>query len=322
MLKKALNAKFEPTVEETAAFKILETVMMSGQRTFTEQPNINNDVWVCCNTVKGQRQMVIVENYDLGKKLAIENGWVVDSGGRLSVTSSGENALAQNKAGTYKRPATGTLLDRGKKWAANNPLLVTLFTLLTIGTLVLTALNGVFDLSTKIGALFKPPSTEVKNLPDQSKSDFSLNLVYPENPALVIANPTDKVTREIKYAFALWNLSSTSMEPLPIRIQTFDWIGPHQSGGPQRVFEPTFNLKVGDHIIGSMAASCPDGVRGHTYLVSIIWGKGGWIAELEGERSGSLVCPEGKITPESLSSFVKRIEATPKTLRKQIQMPQ
>lgn len=319
---KALSKKFEPTVEEQAAFEILDTVLISGQRTFTEQPNIKNEIWVCCNTTNDQRQMVIVNNYDLGKKLAIDNDWVVDSGGRLSVTSAGETALAQKKAGTYKRPVTGTLLDRGKRWAADNPFLVSLFVLLTIGTLVLTALNGAFDVWTKIEALFKPLAKEVKTLTDQVKSDFSLNLVYPENPALVISNPTDKVIREIKYAFALWNLSSNSIEPLPIRVATFDWIGPHQSGGPQRIFDPAFNLKEGDHIIGSMAASCPDGYRGRTYLVSIVWGKGGWIAELEKERSGSLVCPDGKITPESLSIFAKRIELTPKSLRKQIEIPE
>jgi|GEM_PF-4166607 len=315
---KALKAKFVPTVEETAAFGILETVMMSGQRNFTEQPNINNDVWVRCSSPTGKTQMVIVANYDLGKKLAIDNGWVVDSNGRLSVTSLGETALAQRTAGTYKRLEAGTFLDRGKKWAANNLLLVGLFGFLTISTLILTALNGAFDVWTKFGALFRPPSTEIKALPDQVKSDFSLNLVYPESPALVISNPTGKVIRDIKYAFALWNLSSNSIDPLPIGVTTFDWIGPHESGGPQRIFDPAFNLKEGDHIIGSMAASCPDGQRGHTYLVSIVWGKGGWSVELEKERSGSLVFPKGKLTPESLSTFAKQIEMTPKGLRKQI----
>ncbi len=310
---KILKAVFVPTVEETAAFAIIQTVMQSGQRTFTEQPNINNDVWVCSPTATGV-QKVIVLNYDLGKKIAVEQGWIIESNGRLTVTSSGEAALTAKQAGKYKRPSSETLLDRGKKWSANNPILVGLIALFTIAGIFFGVLNNCFDVWTKGTALIKPQQAE-------SKSDFSLRLIYPESPALLISNPSTKAVREIKYAFALWNLSAHTINPLPIKVTTFDWIGAKSSGGPQFIFDPAFNLKEGDHIVGSMAASCPDGERGRTYLVSIVWGVGGWTAELEKEESGSLVCPKGKITLENLAAYAKQIEMIPERLRKPILMP-
>lgn len=307
---KFLKAKFEPTVEEIAAFRIVATVMSSGQRTFTEESNIANDVWVCCPTGNGIKKE-IVPDYDLGKKTAIDNGWVFENNGRMSITSVGESALKQRNDGTYQRPVTESLLDRLRKWSTNNAILVVAIVLCTTAGVIFGVANNVFDVCAKFSAFIKP--TQVEDRPD-----FSLRLVYPESPALVISNPSNKVVREIKYSFALWNLRANSITPLPIKVATFDWIGAKSSGGPQLIFEPTFNLKKGDQIVGSMSASCPEGTRGRTYLVSLVWGEGGWTAELEKEKSGSLIVPEGKLTLQSLRRYTETIKRTPQELRKPI----
>ena len=140
-----------------------------------------------------------------------------------------------------------------------------------------------------------------------SRPEVTLRFVYPKAPAIELINQSDVVAREIKWSVALWNLDTLSerTDPLPIPIKTFDWIRPNQRSGPLGVFtaqtvKPL--LTPGNRLVGSVSVSCPDCVRGWTYMVYIKWGDGGWYSEVKDEVSGDLLVPK-KFTAEVVLAF-------------------
>lgn len=144
-----------------------------------------------------------------------------------------------------------------------------------------------------------------------NKADVALRFVYPKSPALVILNQSDVVVREIKWTVVLWNLNIPDrLDPLPIPVSTFDWLRPHDKGGPQTLFgiagvAPL--VKPGDRLVGSATVICPECTRGRTYFVYIIYDNGGWFAEVENEQSGHLFIP-ANTTKEGLLDYLKIIE--------------
>src|SRR5271169_4391850 len=84
-------------------------------------------------------------------------------------------------------------------------------------------------------------------------------------------------------------------DPLPVPVQTFDWIKGHDKGGPQSLFSgPLVSplLEHGNRLFGSATVDCPACTRGRTYIVYIVWGEGGWFSEVENEKSGHLIIPK------------------------------
>lgn len=76
-------------------------------------------------------------------------------------------------------------------------------------------------------------------------------------------------------------------DPLPIPIQTFDWIRAHGAGGPEGLFESpqvASLLKSGNRLFGSAFVDCPECSIGRTYIIYIVFGESGWFAEVENER--------------------------------------
>jgi hypothetical protein len=125
--------------------------------------------------------------------------------------------------------------------------------------------------------------------------EVALQLVYENMPALLLMNLSDVVARDIKWTVALWNKDLPDRnDPLPIPVSTFDWLRPHDNGGPEALFDAprvASLVKPGDHLLGSASVVCPTCIRGRTYIVYIEYGKGGWFAELPDERSGHIVLP-------------------------------
>lgn len=157
----------------------------------------------------------------------------------------------------------------------------------------------------------KRPATPVE---ETQKPDVALHFVHPEAPALMIVNSSNAIARDIKWAVALWNADLPDRnDPLPIPVSTFDWIKPHDEGGPQNLFStPTVAplLKLGNRLIGTASVSCPECPRGRTYLVYVIWGSGGWFSEVEDEQSGKLILP-GNFLKEGRERYFKHIETVP-----------
>lgn len=147
----------------------------------------------------------------------------------------------------------------------------------------------------------------------QALPDVTLRFVYPKEPALQLVNQSDALARDIKYVVALWNLDLPDRrDPLPIPVAVFDWIKPHEVGGPQDLFfTPTVTplLSPGNHLFGSMAVSCPNCMRGHTYIVYIVWGQDGWVAEMPDEKKSVLLVPK-HFTKEEIAAYVGQLVLT------------
>lgn len=154
-------------------------------------------------------------------------------------------------------------------------------------------------------------------LTQQNKSttppDVAIRFVYSKSPALILVNKSSVIARNIKWTVALWNMDLPDRnDPLPIPVSTFDWIRPHEEGGPQNLFEsPLVSplLKPGNRLFGSAAVSCPECARGRTYIVYIVWGHNGWFSEVESEKSGKILIPPNFLKASRIEYF-KRLEAT------------
>lgn len=127
------------------------------------------------------------------------------------------------------------------------------------------------------------------------QSDIALSFVYPKSPALVLINQSPVIAKDIKWTVVLWNMDLPDRnDPLPIPVSTFDWIRPNSEGGPQNIFSsPTVEslLSPGNRLFGSASVCSPESIRGRTYIVYIVWGKNGWYAEVENEKSGKILIP-------------------------------
>jgi len=143
-------------------------------------------------------------------------------------------------------------------------------------------------------------------------NDVSLRFVYPKSPALILVNQSTVIAKDIKWAVALWNMDLPDRDdPLPIPVRTFDWIKPHDEGGPQNLFDsPLVSplLKQGNRLFGSVSLDCPECERGRTYIVNIVWGDSGWYSEIRNEKSGKILIPSNFLK-ESRIKYFKALEA-------------
>jgi|GEM_PF-3780255 len=154
------------------------------------------------------------------------------------------------------------------------------------------------------------PTTHEKSA--HELADVSLRFVYPKSPALILVNHSAVIAKNIKWAVALWNMDLPDRnDPLPIPVSTFDWIKPHDEGGPENLFySPLLSplLKQGNRLFGSVSLDCPGCERGRTYIVYIVWGDSGWYSEIQNDKSGKLVIPPNFLKPSRIKYF-KALEA-------------
>ena len=154
--------------------------------------------------------------------------------------------------------------------------------------------------------------SQVRDCSSVDRPDLALRFVYPESPALVIVNQSSVLAKDIKWAVALWNMDLPDRnDPLPIPVSMFDWIRPNDEGGPQNFFgEPLVAslLKRGDRLFGSASVCSPESIRGRSYIVYIVYGKGGWVSEVEDEKSGKLLIPPNFLK-STRAEYFKALEA-------------
>ena len=103
-------------------------------------------------------------------------------------------------------------------------------------------------------------------------------------------------------------------DPLPIPVSTFDFLRPHTMGGPQNIFNPQY-VKTGDRLFGSISVTCPDCSRGHTYIVSIVWGSDGWYTEITDKQEAELIIPPRFTRDLVIAYFTQLQSAIPETAR-------
>lgn len=185
--------------------------------------------------------------------------------------------------------------------------------------LIVPAIIGAFSLAGTVVAVGWVDSREAMKTPRPAHAepahktpDVAIRFVYPKSPALILVNQSSVIARDIKWSVALWNLNLPDRnDPLPIPVSTFDWIKPHDEGGPQNLFDGSLVaplLKPGNQLFGSASVTCPECARGRTYVVYIVWGEGGWFSEIESETSGKILIPPNFLQP-SRSEYFKALEA-------------
>lgn len=129
-------------------------------------------------------------------------------------------------------------------------------------------------------------------------------LVYPQDPALVLFNPSRQLAEKVSYSYALFDLNSTTPnDPLRVPSGIAAFIKAKSVSGPQNIFDSISGTqpKKEDRIVGSIGINCAKCSTGHTYLIDIIFGSGGWFSEVKGWHAGGVIVPRG--APRSPSFF-------------------
>lgn len=179
------------------------------------------------------------------------------------------------------------------------------------------------------------PKVEVHRRPDQAQKnpdssdnpDIHLALVYPKSFAVVLYNSSNVLLEKPKYAPGIWNLdrpdNSGNVPTLMIPVFEGDWIRPHESMGPENVFDTALvktAVQPGDRLFGFMIVTCPACITTRQYWVYAVFDHGGWYCEL----------PEGQsILLDKLAAAIPSYRTDPafqdKLIcggdRKQIKMP-
>jgi hypothetical protein len=168
--------------------------------------------------------------------------------------------------------------------------------------------SAVKEMSEKLDRILKQMDKET--IPPQ----VGLRFVYPKSPALILVNQTAAIAKNIKWTLVLWNMDLPDRDnPLPIPVSSFDWLRPNGESGPLNLFDsPTISplLKPGNRLYGSASVSCPECSRGRTYFVYIVWGEGGWFAEVQNEQSGDVIVPNN-FSKATRTEYLKMVERVP-----------
>jgi hypothetical protein len=164
--------------------------------------------------------------------------------------------------------------------------------------------------------------------------DVIARLVYQDEPSILLENISGRIAKEIKWAVELWDIDEprtyinprpqpNAHDPLPIPVSTFDFLRPHTTGGPPSLFNTPLAapyVKAGHRLVGSMSVVCPECARGHTYVVYITLGRGGWYSELNSLRDGQPLIPS-HLNIDTVKQYAEIISETPFLLRQEIQLP-
>ena len=311
------------SLDEEAALLILKLLQEADQNELSEQ--IADGQWTLTYKKETVKESIRVKNYIAGRIFSLQHKWIAELGGLISPTMLGVDALKRYEAGRYQKPIeAGKELEQFKSFFLRNKIIAATVVIFCGLVFLVNSANQISDAISKIhqhksespGSITQAPSKESSPLPD-----VELVLTNTSSPTLIIKNKSKVLAREIKWYFALWNMAHLQ-QPLPIPIQTFDWIKAGESSGPLRILPETVSnaLHEGDIVFGSMAESCPECERGRTYFLVIDWQRDGWYCEIEKEKSGDLFIPK-PATPVELRKFYSSLIKMPKSSRKPILAP-
>jgi hypothetical protein len=140
------------------------------------------------------------------------------------------------------------------------------------------------SISRQLGEL-KPPSA--------GQPDVQLRFVGKNMPAPLLVNSSETVARNLKWWVELWNLdrppSPTSpWNPLLIPIAIFDYVRPHEAGGPENIFNTPLvapNIKAGNRLFGIGCVTCPECVKSRCVWTYIVYNQGGWYAPYRDDQN-------------------------------------
>ena len=117
-----------------------------------------------------------------------------------------------------------------------------------------------------------------------SPADIALAFVYPTDAVAIyeMNKSSDTVIRDPKYAPGIWDLDSTDLnQPLPIPVQTGDYIRPKEGLGPLQFLGTPAALarnKSGDRLFGFVIATCSNCTTSRFYWLYVRYKAGGWYS--------------------------------------------
>jgi hypothetical protein len=130
------------------------------------------------------------------------------------------------------------------------------------------------------------PIASVGPLAPPKIPDVAMAFYNPAGPYLRIINESDAIARQIKWSVVVWNVDDTSnLNPLPIPVQTYDYLRPRHSGGNEVPFANSLlsgEVRIGTHLFGCATVECPDCTKGRSYWIYIDYGNSGWYSEIPG----------------------------------------
>lgn len=131
-----------------------------------------------------------------------------------------------------------------------------------------------------------------KSSDSPERPDIHLVLVYPKAFAIILYNSSGVLMEKPKYAPGIWNLDrldeSGNVPTLMIPVFEGDWIRPHESMGPENVFDTPLvkpAVKHGDRLFGFITVTCPACSVNREYWVYEVFDEGGWYCELPKGKS-------------------------------------
>jgi hypothetical protein len=119
--------------------------------------------------------------------------------------------------------------------------------------------------------------------------DVEMRLVGVRHPSPLLVNSSRDVAHDIKWSVELWNLDrppsppASAWNPLLIPVQMFDYIRPHESGGPQEIFNTPLvsnAVSVGNRLFGYGTVTCPNCVTTRCVWIYLVYGSSGWYSPL------------------------------------------
>lgn len=331
-----------PDPDERAAIELVRVAIELAGGQYREQQTLSGWNILFRDVVRNTAGSTGVSDYIVARQFALNRQWITGLGNEYAVTSEGRRVYELMRTGKYKGKKNFEYdFDSLKAGLKQHPIVSILILFFTVSAFGITFYNSCLDAIEKsekrLAAPPKAPaiqeaekreavrfdSAHVAGVSSNvvQKPDINLELRNVQTPYLVLLNSSDSLAREVKWMFALWNIDDGgSIQPLPIQIQTFDWIRAGDSSGPQEVFSPAIieKLKVGNRIVGSMSELCPDCARGRTYLISIRWRERGWYVEVPASKNGDLLVPDQPINRASLEKFFDKLERIPEAQRLKI----
>lgn len=123
--------------------------------------------------------------------------------------------------------------------------------------------------------------------------EVTIRIVDPANPALIFTNASRGEAKTVRYWTVLWNLDGPlDAGPLPIPEGGLRRLIRDETSAPLHLFEAPevrSSLKRGNRIVGSIAIDCQNCARIHSYRVFVIYGEGGWFADVADVSNGAVL---------------------------------
>lgn len=161
----------------------------------------------------------------------------------------------------------------------------------TIASLVIVVFGGIY--------------TTIQLMDYYSKADLHLEFVYPDSVAFLLYNSSKKLADRPSYGFAMWDLNTNTLDPLPIPWTVGDFVAAHGYQGPNALMKQ-YGIK-GHKYLGVAGVTCPNCETLRSYVIYIDnedYTKS-WYAETTSKAGGDMLPPVPLRLRENPEKYLK-----------------